>query len=430
MAATRASKLISLTILSSGAPFYISLNKIVKMFLSGTTDTLLTYVENGQVKDVIVNEAPTVIQAASASGTIEMLQDLVLSTGQTIYINNDRIIKVDAVTGGSMITYDMGLSAPENIQVTATPATISTDSGNLIPITTVATSSIPSHTLYINNLNIDKVAVQGAGEAADLSFTTKAIVGTGIVSVIGSGYTSPTVSITGGGGSGAAGTLTTKVLTATVVSGGTGGTPGAVTLTGTTGTGTKVQCTGTINGSGVLTGALVVTVAGNYTVPITNIAIEPCTATASLTGATISVSLGLLAFTVSSTGTGYTSYPTIAVVDATGTLGAITASFAVESPLVIVDGGSGYDTAPTLTFSATTGTLATATATITSPPGTITATSLTNAGAYKSGTDAYPTLAISGGSGSKIIYDEKRSAYKSLYATETPAAIAILVNAL
>jgi len=44
---------------------------------------------------------------------------------------------------------------------------------------------------------------------------------------------------------------TTKVLNATVVNGGTGGTPGAVTIIGTTGTGTKFQATGTINGSGV-----------------------------------------------------------------------------------------------------------------------------------------------------------------------------------
>src|SRR5689334_10324125 len=58
----------------------------------------------------------------------------------------------------------------------------------------------------------------------------------------------------------------TKAVFASVVSGGTGGTPGAVTITGTTGTGTKFQCTGTIGEDGILAGGLTVSVAGDYTV--------------------------------------------------------------------------------------------------------------------------------------------------------------------
>lgn len=81
---------------------------------------------------------------------------------------------------------------------------------------------------------------------------------------------------------------TTVVGRVIIVAGGTGGTPGAVTVTGTTGTGTKFQATGTISPSGVLVGALTVTVRGVYTTDPTNTAIEPVTG-GSLSGATVKV---------------------------------------------------------------------------------------------------------------------------------------------
>ena len=80
------------------------------------------------------------------------------------------------------------------------------------------------------------------------------------------------------------------VTGATVVAGGTGGTPGAVTITGTTGTGTKFQATGTISGGGALTGPLVVTVAGSYTADPTDYTDEPVTG-GSLSGATVFLTL-------------------------------------------------------------------------------------------------------------------------------------------
>lgn len=89
----------------------------------------------------------------------------------------------------------------------------------------------------------------------------------------------------------------TQVIAAAVVSGGTGGTPGAVTVTGTTGTGTKFQATGTISGLGVLTGALTVTVPGNYTVNPTSLTAEPVTG-GGLSGATVSLGVGALTVAV------------------------------------------------------------------------------------------------------------------------------------
>lgn len=93
----------------------------------------------------------------------------------------------------------------------------------------------------------------------------------------------------------------TQAVSAAVVAGGTGGTPGAVTLTGTTGTGTKFQATGTISAGGVLQPGLVVAVPGNYTVNPTSITIEPVTG-GGLTGATVSLGMGVLTVTVSNAG--------------------------------------------------------------------------------------------------------------------------------
>lgn len=93
----------------------------------------------------------------------------------------------------------------------------------------------------------------------------------------------------------------TKAITAAVVAGGTGGTPGAVTITGTTGTGTKFQATGTITAGGVLSGPLMVTVAGDYTVNPTSIAVEPITG-GSLSGATVILQMGALTATVNTAG--------------------------------------------------------------------------------------------------------------------------------
>lgn len=98
----------------------------------------------------------------------------------------------------------------------------------------------------------------------------------------------------------------TKVISATVNAGGSGGSNGAVTITGTTGTGTPFQATGTISG-GALTGALVVTVAGDYTVNPTSLAAEPVTG-GSLSGATVTVVMGAMSFAVNNPGV-YTAIP-------------------------------------------------------------------------------------------------------------------------
>jgi DNA-binding MarR family transcriptional regulator len=67
-----------------------------------------------------------------------------------------------------------------------------------------------------------------------------------------------------------------SVLSATVNAGGSGGTNGPVTITGTTGTGTKFQAKGVISG-GALTGITSITNAGSYTTDPTSLTAEPVT---------------------------------------------------------------------------------------------------------------------------------------------------------
>lgn len=153
----------------------------------------------------------------------------------------------------------------------------------------------------------------------------------------GVGYaTIPTVAFANAGAGASATAVANMGVVAppTITAGGTGGTPGAVTLTGTDGTGTKFQVTGTINGSGVLTGALVVIVAGVYTA-------LPGTLTAgavsggSLTGCTLnlSASFGVVSYTVSN-GSSNHKYPqgtTAALSGGTPTTAAVPGAVAVTT---------------------------------------------------------------------------------------------------
>lgn len=109
----------------------------------------------------------------------------------------------------------------------------------------------------------------------------------------------------------------TQVITAAVVDGGTGATPGDVTLTGSTGTGTPFQCTGTIDGDGVLSGDLVVTVAGNYTVNPDDIAAEPVTG-GDTSGVTVAVTMGILTASVTTPGTLTSSASDLSQTDTSG----------------------------------------------------------------------------------------------------------------
>jgi hypothetical protein len=80
-----------------------------------------------------------------------------------------------------------------------------------------------------------------------------------------------------------------SVLAATVNTAGSGGTNGAVTITGTSGSGTRFTAKGTI-ASGALTGPLTIVNAGSYTTDPTSLTAEPVTG-GGLIGATVGLTL-------------------------------------------------------------------------------------------------------------------------------------------
>lgn len=99
----------------------------------------------------------------------------------------------------------------------------------------------------------------------------------------------------------------TLVASATVDTGGSGGTNGAQVVSGTTGTGTKFQASVTISG-GAITAVNSITVPGDYTVNPTSLTAEPVTG-AGLTGATLNVKMGILT-AIPDTAGSYTVLPT------------------------------------------------------------------------------------------------------------------------
>jgi hypothetical protein len=80
-----------------------------------------------------------------------------------------------------------------------------------------------------------------------------------------------------------------SVLSAAVVAGGSGGTNGAVTITGTTGVGTKFTAKGVISG-GALSGPLTIVNAGSYSTDPTSLSAEPVTG-GGLSSATVSLTM-------------------------------------------------------------------------------------------------------------------------------------------
>lgn len=151
----------------------------------------------------------------------------------------------------------------------------------------------------------DTITLTGgtASTAAVLTVATTKII-SAAVNAPGTGY-APADTITLAGGTATTNgvfTVThTKVVSATIAAAGTGGTPGAQTVTGTTGTGTKFQAAVTVSAGGVITSVNSISVAGDYTVNPTIITAEPVTG-GGLTGAELSVVMGVLTTSVATAG--------------------------------------------------------------------------------------------------------------------------------
>lgn len=142
----------------------------------------------------------------------------------------------------------------------------------------------------------------------------------------------------------------TTVISATIVSGGTGGTDGSKTVTGTTGTGTKFQASVTIAG-GAITSVDSISVGGAYTANPTDISNEPVTG-ASLSGAVLSVSMAIGSITADTAGS-YSTLPVNPVsttTDGGGSGATLTMDWEVTK-VNVTDGGQEYQPPVTITFS-------------------------------------------------------------------------------
>ena len=247
----------------------------------------------------------------------------------------------------------------------------------------------PSTTPAIKQVNGDVTGpwVAGAsGSVASIAVTNGGANYTGI----------PNVSLSGGGGTGAAATAVIEggVASVTVSNGGRGYTVApAVVFTGGNGFG----ATATANVSGMVAG-ITVTAAGsgyrtNPTVTITGGGGTGARATATINTRTGRVT----SIRVTNAGSGYTSVPTVSFSGGGGSGAKATASLTESvTSVTVTNAGKGYTTAPTVTFgdAPLNGASATATAHIAA---VVTYVNLTNQG---SGYTSAPSVSFSGGGGS------------------------------
>ena len=161
----------------------------------------------------------------------------------------------------------------------------------------------------------------------------------------------------------------TQVVSATIHAGGTGGANGSASVTGTTGTGTKFIANVTISG-GAITAVNSISLGGSYTVNPTSLTAEPVTG-AGLTGAQLSVSMGVAAISILTAGvlTANPSGASFTQLSTTGAGSGATFNYCIFAPYAVTVSTAGaYTALPTnpVAQDSTTGTGYGATFTLTS----------------------------------------------------------------
>ena len=275
-------------------------------------------------------------------------------------------------------------------------------SGLIAAITVTSGGSGYSSSISNPVVTVNDASNQGFGCIAEANIVNGAIASIDIINP-GANYVNPVITITGGGGVGAAATATIKNVQEY---GGTAPTAHAV-----------------LSGGGITSIGLSNHGAGYSAAPTVNITPAAgdvgsgATATAVLSGAPI------LSIQVTNGGSGYTN-PAIAITGGGGS--GATASAVLSGPvssLTITNPGSGYTSTPTVTITGGGGSGALATATLTG--GAITAITLTHPG---TGYTSNPTVTITGGGGSggtafatvgyttisSIVVDDGGSGYTSI----------------
>jgi hypothetical protein len=419
MAGTK-TKVISLTDKNSGYAFKLAADKIINFFgVNSGADSSITYVDitTGHVVTRIVDEAPATINTAAAKTF-----SITLTTGETLYIHADRIVYIADLGATRQISYynEQGASLLQLSSSTAA-ATINTAAGNTFAITVPADGS----TLYLNCNLIADLTPNSAVRQALFAVLLKAESAT--VVAPGSGYeTDDTITIDGGESSEKVilAVASTKLVAAAINAAGSGYAIGDhITLAGGTSTTKAIIVVDTVGGGGeILT--FHITTAGSYTVETASL--TQFSTTGSGTGATFNGGLfGVLTVTVSDAGS-YSATPSNPASQLESSGAGLGATFTISyefDAVTVVDGGLGYLVAPTITTGGD-GSGATVTATIVN--GSVNQASVTAAGGgYTNG-----TAVASGGGGSRILYDQKDSAFEPINASETPATLQTAINAL
>jgi len=222
------------------------------------------------------------------------------------------------VLGGALGPTGTGNNVLSNSPVLVTPNLGTPSFVNLQNATALPNSALPSNLQSIAN---NTVLGNSSGSSAAPSALTQAQIGTilgnltygsspfPVLVVAGTGYApGDSVTLTGGTSTTAAkvSISTTKAISATVNAGGTGGTNGACTVTGTTGSGTLAQFSGTVSGNSLI-GPLTVVLAGSYNSNPISLSAEPVTG-CGLSGATVSMVMGALTASMTVAGN-YTATP-------------------------------------------------------------------------------------------------------------------------
>jgi hypothetical protein len=283
------------------------------------------------------------------------------------------------------------------VVVTCPPAaTTCTAPGTAYPVNGTNTGAVTYNAevpLILSEIDaVQNSAVDTAVHQAGFNEMTMRTFGDQVSSIAvtsgGSGYTSnPTVTITGGGGSGAVATASVgAVVTGISLSNMGAGytTAPSVTISDTTGSGaTAVAIVSYALGS--VTAPTAGTGTGYLVGDVVNLTGGGGSGAAAAV-ATVDVNGAILTVNVSSGGSGYTSAPTISSITSVAGTGAVLtpalATTGVVSAINVTNGGSGY-TSPTVTIDPATGagaTTATATAATAGTLGTIYAVTLTSGG--------------------------------------------------
>jgi phage tail sheath protein FI len=309
----------------------------------------------------------------TAANFLSYSNNLLLVRQQTTNMKNAVVTPTGSLSSVTVVNAGTGYDS------LGTPPSVSVFTEGLLDEVTVTSTG----TGYVsNNLTSPIVTVTdptGSGAVLEANITNGAITSIDIIAP-GYGYTNPSISITGGNGTGATATVTFKNVQE---AGGVRPTAHAI-LSG-----------GAITGINLSSG-------GNGYTSIPTVTIVPAgqdtgtgaTATAVLSGS------GITSVTVSSGGNNYTS-PSISFTGGSGTGAQAAAVLAGPvSSITLISPGSGYTTAPTVTLTGGGGSGATAVAT--TDGNNITSIAIVSGGV---GYTSEPTVTITGGGGTGAVAD-------------------------